>query len=516
MTQPTAPLFTASLVSGARTLTATTFTDRIGRAASGFAALGVRQGDCVALLLRNDFAFLEASLAAVRLGAYAVPINWHFKADEVAYVLADCAAKVLVAHADLLAPIAGAIPTGVEVLAVSTPAEIAASYGCGPGGVLPGATEWDTWLAGHAPWQGAPLPQASSMIYTSGTTGRPKGVRRQPLTADLEARMADYRERVYGLAPGVRTMIPGPLYHSAPNAFALRAARVASLIALMPRFDPEDFLALVEKHRIEAMFMVPTMFVRLLKLPADIRARYDLSSLKFVMHAAAPCPMEIKRAMIEWLGPVIHEFYGSTESGAVTVVDSQEWLERPGTVGRPVQGGAVRIYDDNGKRLAPGEVGEVYTKLEFLPEFTYHQLPDKRAEIDREGFITSGDVGYLDDAGYLFLCDRKRDMVISGGVNIYPAEIEAVLINCPGVKDCAVFGVPDSEFGEALMAIIETQPGLPPPALTDVRTYLSQHLAGYKVPKRIEFGRDLPREDSGKIFKRRLRDPYWATAGRAI
>jgi long-chain acyl-CoA synthetase len=515
MTQPAAPPFTAGLVSGARTLPASAFAERIARAASGFAALGVRQGDCVALLLRNDFAFMEASLAAVRLGAYAVPINWHFKAEEVAYVLADCGARVLVAHADLLAPVAGAVPAGVKVLAVPVPQELAIAYGSPPGNAA-AATEWNGWLAGHQPWQGAPLAQASSMIYTSGTTGRPKGVRRQPITPELEARMADYRERVYGLGPGVRTMIPGPLYHSAPNAFALRAARVAGLIALMPRFDPEDFLALVEEHRIEAMFMVPTMFVRLLKLPAEVRARYDLTSLKFVMHAAAPCPPEIKRAMIDWLGPVIHEFYGSTESGAVTVVDSHEWLERPGTVGRAIKGGAVRIYDDAGQQLAPNQVGEVYTRLEFLPEFTYHQLPEKRAEIDREGFITSGDVGYLDEAGHLFLCDRKRDMVISGGVNIYPAEIEAVLINCPGVKDCAVFGIPDGEFGEQLMAIIEPQPGLPPPAITDVRTYLTQHLAGYKVPKRIEFGRDLPREDSGKIFKRRLRDPYWANAGRAI
>jgi long-chain acyl-CoA synthetase len=185
-------------------------------------------------------------------------------------------------------------------------------------------------------------------------------------------------------------------------------------------------------------------------------------------------------------------------------------------VGRPIRGGQVRIYDDGGRRLGAGQVGEIYTRLEFLPEFTYHQLPDKRTEIDREGFITSGDVGYLDDAGYLFLCDRKRDMVISGGVNIYPAEIEAVLINCPGVKDCAVFGVPDGEFGEALLAVIEPQPGIPPPSIAEVRTYLAQHLADYKVPKRIEFGRDLPREDSGKIFKRRLRDPYWANTGRAI
>jgi long-chain acyl-CoA synthetase len=518
MTTPTLPPLSAGLVSGERTLTADAFDGRVLRAASGFAALGLERGDCAALLLRNAFAFLEASLAAVRLGAYAVPINWHFKAEEVAYVLGDCGAKVLVAHADLLAGVADAVPAGVKVLVVETPPEILASYSIAPdrGRPPPDATEWEAWLAGQAVWQGAPLPQTSSMIYTSGTTGRPKGVRRQPLTPDLEARMANYRERVYGLRLGVRTMVPGPLYHSAPNAFALRAARVASLIALMPRFDPEAFLALVERHRIEAMFMVPTMFVRLIKLPEHVRRSYDLSSLKFVMHAAAPCPTEIKRGMIDWLGPVVHEFYGSTESGAVTVVDSAEWLERPGTVGQPVQGGAVRIYDDAGRRLGSGEIGEVYTRLEFLPEFTYHQLPDKRAEIDREGFITSGDVGYVDEAGYLFLCDRKRDMVISGGVNIYPAEIEAVLIACPGVKDCAVFGVPDGEFGEALMAVIEPQPGLPAPAIAEVRAYLAQHLADYKVPKRIEFGHNLPREDSGKIFKRRLRDPYWANAGRAI
>jgi long-chain acyl-CoA synthetase len=212
----------------------------------------------------------------------------------------------------------------------------------------------------------------------------------------------------------------------------------------------------------------------------------------------------------------VHEFYGSTESGAVTVADSREWLARPGTVGRPVQGGGVRIYDDAGRRLGAGEVGEVYTRLEFLPEFTYHRLPEKRAEIEREGFITSGDVGWLDADGYLYLCDRKRDMVISGGVNIYPAEIEAVLIGCPGVRDCAVFGVPDGEFGEALMAVVEPQPGVPAPSIAEVRAHLAQHLAGYKVPKLIELRSDLPREDSGKIFKRRLRDPYWAATGRAI
>jgi long-chain acyl-CoA synthetase len=518
MTTTPTPSLAADLVSGRRALAAGDFDARVLRAASGFAALGLKPGDCVALLLRNDFAYLEASLAAVRIGAYAVPINWHCKADEVGYVLADCGAKVLVAHADLLAGVTGAVPAGVKVLIVATPPEIAAAYSLPPQAcrVPAGAADWEDWLAAQGLWQGPALPQTSSMIYTSGTTGRPKGVRREPLTPDLEARMADYRERVYGLQPGVRTMVPGPLYHSAPNAFALRAARVAGLIVLMPRFDPEAFLAQVQEHRIQAMFMVPTMFVRLLKLPTEVRRRYDTSSLEFVMHAAAPCPVEVKRAMIDWLGPVVHEFYGSTESGAVTVADSREWLERPGTVGRALTGGEVRIYDDAGRRLGAGEVGEVYTRLEFLPDFTYLGLAERRAEIEREGFITSGDVGWLDADGYLFLCDRKRDMVISGGVNIYPAEIEAVLIGCPGVKDCAVFGVPDGEFGEALMAVVEPQPGVPAPSIAEVRAHLAQHLADYKVPKRIELRGDLPREDSGKIFKRRLRDPYWVGTGRAI
>ena len=304
MSTPSAPALSATIVSGDRTLAAADFEQRVLQAASGFAALGVRQGDCVALLLRNDFAFLEASLAAVRIGAYAVPINWHFKADEVGYVLADCGAKVLVAHTDLLTDVADAIPSDVAAIAVETPREVQLAYGIAPeaGAISPGRTAWEAWLGAQEEWQGAPLPQTSSMIYTSGTTGRPKGVRREPLTAELESRMGDYRERVYGLKPGVRTMVPGPLYHSAPNAFALRAARVAGLIALMPRFEPEAFLAAVEKHRIQALFMVPTMFVRLMKLPENIRSRYDLSSLQFVMHAAAPCPVEVKRAMIDVAG----------------------------------------------------------------------------------------------------------------------------------------------------------------------------------------------------------------------
>jgi long-chain acyl-CoA synthetase len=233
------------------------------------------------------------------------------------------------------------------------------------------------------------------------------------------------------------------------------------------------------------------------------------------MHAAAPCPVHVKRAMIDWWGPVIWEFYGATESGALTIVSSEEWLKKPGTVGRAATGVTLSIQDDNGCEVPQGEVGEIYSHISYYPEFTYHNQPGRRAEIERGGLITVGDMGYLDADGYLFLCDRKRDMVISGGVNIYPAEIEAVAVALPGVKDCAVFGIPDDDFGEALIALVEPMPGHALDAET-IRAHLSAHLAGYKVPKRIEIAHGLPREDSGKIFKRRLREPYWKNAGRRI
>jgi long-chain acyl-CoA synthetase len=257
------------------------------------------------------------------------------------------------------------------------------------------------------------------------------------------------------------------------------------------------------------------MFIRLMKLAEAVRRKYDISSLRHVIHAAAPCPPDIKRAMIEWWGPVIYEFYGSTESGAVTFATSEDALRKPGTVGRITPGAELRFIGDDGRLLPPGEVGEIFSRIAGNPDFTYHNKPDKRTEIDRDGFITSGDVGYFDEDGYVFICDRKRDMVISGGVNIYPAEIEAVLHAVPGVHDCAVFGIPDAEFGEALMAVIEPQPGVTLDAM-DIRRHLKATLADYKVPKHIDIRAELPREDSGKIFKRSLRDPYWEKAGRRI
>jgi long-chain acyl-CoA synthetase len=487
------------------------------RAASGLAALGVGEGDSVALLLRNDLPFFVASYGAARLGAYAVPINFHARAHEVDYLLRDCGAKILVGHSDLLRAVASAIPSGLPVIAVEPGAALRSTFRLAAEScpVPAGMTEWTGWLARQTPLDQWPPRAVQSMIYTSGTTGRPKGVRREPATDEQEAKIAAMRRRVYGIEAGIRALLPGPLYHSAPNAFGLRAARLAERLVIMPRFDPQELLRLIERHRITTIFMVPTMFVRLLKLPESVRRRYDLSSLRFVIHAAAPCPVEVKRAMIDWWGPVLNEFYGATETGALTLCTSAEFLARPGTVGRPVDEAIIRILDDSGRALPAGVPGEIFMRLPYYPDFTYHGQDDKRREIERDGLLTCGDVGYFDEDGYLYLCDRKRDMVIIGGANIYPAEIEAVLIGLPGVKDCAIIGIPDPEYGEALLALVEPQDGaaLDP---ADLLRLLATSFAGFKLPRRIELRATLPREDSGKIFKRLLREPYWQGAGRSI
>ena len=500
------------IVSGDRSLTRDALQDRIRRAAAGFAGLGIGAGGGVALLLRNDFAFLEASHAASLIGAYAVPINWHWKPEEVAYLLRDCDARAVVVHADLL-PLLSEAPEGLPVLVVRTPPECATAYDLpNDDGPWPGE-EWESWLTRHTPWDHPAQAARESMIYTSGTTGRPKGVRREAPSPDQVAAMARNRAAIYGLEPGIRAVVPGPLYHSAPNSFGLRAGLLAKHLVLMPRFEPEALLALIERHRVDTLFLVPTMMVRLLRLPEAVRARYDLSSLRHVTHAAAPCPPDVKRAMIAWWGPIIHEFYGATDIGALTACTSAEWLAKPGTLGRLTEGAALKILDEAGRECPTGVPGEIFARVAYLPDFTYHKRDDERRAVEREGLITAGDVGYLDAEGDLFLCDRKRDMVISGGVNIYPAEIEAVLIGIEGVLDCAVFGIPDAEFGEALCAALRVEEGTEESA---IRAALQARLANYKVPRRFTFHTELPRDDSGKLLKRRLRDPYWQGVGRAI
>src|SRR3984957_2382279 len=491
--------------------------NRAARIAGGLERLGVTQGDSVCILMRTDIAFIEAAYAAMRLGAYAVPVNWHFKPEEINYILRDSGTHVLIGHADMLHQLDDAIPPGVTVLSVPTPPEILANYKIDPDLLATPdfAIELEAWLAQQLAYEGPARPQPANMIYTSGTTGHPKGVRRHAPTPEQSAAAERMRGMIYGLQPGARALLPGPLYHSAPNSFGLRSGALGGALVLMPRFDPEEFLRLVDAERIDTVFMVPTMFIRLSKPPEQVREKYDTSSLRHVIHAAAPCPADVKRAMIQWWGPVIYEYYGSTESGALTFALSDDALNKPGTVGKILDGVELRFLDDQGHPLPQGEIGEIYSFTASSPDFTYHNKPEKRAEIERHGFITSGDVGYIDRDGYVFIRDRKRDMVISGGVNIYPAEIEAALHAVPGVRDCAVFGIPDDEFGEALMAVVEPQAGTTLD-IAAIRAQLKTSLADYKVPKHLEVQADLPREDSGKIFKRRLRDPYWARAGRRI
>jgi long-chain acyl-CoA synthetase len=507
------------ILSGKRELGQKQLLANAARAATGFDALGVRENDAIAFVLRNDFAFFEAAMGAGLIGAYAVPVNWHFTAEEAGYIISDCRAKAVIVHADLLPRIVPGIPPTVPVLVVPTPPEISAAYGIpAPTGVVPpGRSDWNAWLRGHEPWSAPPKAMRTNILYTSGTTGRPKGVRREPATPEMQQAYARMVATIFDIRPGarMRTVITGPVYHSAPNVYALFAARDGGFVVLQPRFDAEELLALIERHRITHLHMVPTMFVRLLKLPEAVRGKYDLSSLKFVAHAAAPCPPAVKRQMIEWWGPVINEYYGATESGGAVFHTAAEALAKPGTVGRPIEGAVVKILDPMGRELGPNEIGEIYLRLLGIADFTYHGQDEKRREIERDGLITIGDVGYLDEDGYLFLCDRVRDMVISGGVNIYPAEIEAVLVAMRGVRDCAVFGIPDEEYGEALCAHIEPEDGARL-SVDDVRRFLAAHIANYKVPGIIEFHRNLPREDSGKIFKRKLRAPYWEKAGRQI
>jgi len=481
------------------------------RAASAVDSLGVGTGDSVAILLRNDVAFFTATLAARSLGAYAVPVNWHWRTAEIQHVLADSGAKALIVHADLVPEAERALPPGVPMLVVATPPELAEAFGVSPQecGVPAGATDWSEWIAGFEPWSGERRGAAVSMIYTSGTTGKPKGVRRSPFTAEQAVALAEINEQVLGIVPGMRTLIPAPMYHSFGNAYATGALLQRAEVVLQPKFSAEDLLRLIERHRIDRLFIVPTMFVRLLQLPEETRRRYDVSSLEHVVHSAGPCPPEVKKAMIEWWGPIITEFYGSTESGPAVACTSEEWLRTPGTVGHPIAGSEVVILGPDRAPLPPGEVGDIYTRVPAYGDFTYQRNDARREEIDWSGFITSGDIGYLDDAGWLFINDRRADLIVSGGVNVYPAEVEAELVTMPGVGDAAVIGVPDDARGEVVMAVVQRDEGV---ALTadDVRGYLADRIATYKVPRRVEFVAELPREATGKLYRRKLRDAFRA------
>jgi long-chain acyl-CoA synthetase len=500
----------SGIVSGQRYLSPQALEHNASRAASALHSVGVWQGDVVALLLRNDFAFFEATRGATLLGATTVPLNWHMSAEEIAYVLDDCDAKVLIAHSDLLTEAVLAVCGSREVIAVESPPEVAEAFQlstqhCKAPSALP---EWYQWLSAFEPWSEEPRALSSPMFYTSGTSGMPKGVLRKPVAPEIAGRAMKRSSDAWGLGdPGMRSIMTGPLYHSAPNAYGIGVVRGGGLLILQPRFDAEDMLATIERFGITHLHMVPTMFVRLLKLPESVRRAYDLSSLKHVAHGAAPCPRDVKAEMIEWWGPVIYEYYAMTETGIIAICNSEEWLTHQGTVGRPPEGIDIQIWDEQGNRCAVGVPGQICVSSETTPYVAYHRAEQKTADMRIGNYIATGDVGYLDEDGFVYISDRISDMVISGGVNIYPAEIEKVLVSMPSVRDCAVFGVPDKEFGERLVSVVETSEPMEKEALS---AFLREHISSYKIPREFLFTPHLPREDSGKIKKRHLRDAFLA------
>jgi len=477
--------------------------DEANRLTHGLRRLGLTAGDVVAAVLPNEATMLALQLAAFQGGLYLVPVNTRLTAPEIAYILDDSRARAVV-HSDRFAAATGA---ALDSLAAPPPAFSTAS---GLGELTAGvpATRPDDRSAGAA------------MHYTSGTTGRPKGVRRPlaGLDPDLVAERLPGFLAIFGVTPhgGAVHLAVSPLYHTAVMTFSTTSLHAGHTVVLMDGWSPEETLRLISEQRVSTTHMVPTQFHRLLALPDDVRTAADVSSLTHVIHAAAPCPIEDKRRMLDWWGPVIYEYYAATEGGG-TLVTPREWLERPGTVGRAWPNSAVRIQDDGGDPCSPGVPGTVWMSL-AQADFEYHGDTEKTRAGRRDGFFTVGDVGYLDEAGYLFLCDRKADMIISGGVNIYPAEIEMALFAHPKVADAAVFGIPDAEWGEQVKAVVEPASGATagPDLEHELMEFCRKRLAGYKCPKTIDFIPQMPREPTGKLLKRNLRDPYWADQRRAI
>jgi long-chain acyl-CoA synthetase len=435
-----------------------------------------------------------------------VPINWHLKAEEVNYILNDCGAGILVCHADLWPHIRDGVPDHVKVLIVPTPPEIAVAFNVAAELThLPaGMTDWDTWRDAHAPWSGPP-GRMSPMFYTSGTTGRPKGVIQGPFTPARAGASQDGQRRLWSWEPDDVYIVSGPAYHAGPGGWAMTAFYVGATTVILPTWDAREWLRLVERHRVTRSFMVPAHFIRILEVPEAERGARHLSSLRLIVHGAAPCPVDVKRRIMEALAPAqIWELYGMSEGGA-TRISPEEWLRKPGSVGTPWPGVEVRILDEHGVEQKPGVDGLIYVLPPGGARFRYHGDPDKTAAAWRDEGFTVGDVGHLDEDGYLYVTDRAADMVIRGGVNIYPREVEDALHRHPAVVDCAVFGVPDARHGEHLVAVVETRQPLSADALMD---HCRSILADFKCPEQMEVVDTLPRDPAGKVLKRRLKEQY--------
>lgn len=472
---------------------------RVNRLSRALRAGGLVAGDTVAAVMHNGHDYLELLLAVGQTGMYVVPVNWRLSQAEMLYIIRDSAAKMVVAASEQ---------------ARSFPSDGLPAHRFAVGDPAPG---WEPFAElGIGEPDSAPPNRlfGATMGYTSGTTGHPKGVRTTLPAAEPEALIsAGYLSLVegYGITShdGVH-LLCSPLYHAAPAGHALAFLHAGHAVVIQAKFDPEGFLRAVEEHRVSTVHMVPTHFHRLLRLPQDIRTKYDLSSLDAVIHAGAPCPVALKQQMIEWLGPIVWEYLGSTE-GSVCRVSPQEWLAKPGTLGRALPGGIVKILDSGGEEMPRGEAGTIYFGMAGQPpSFEYNGDPEKTAASRHGGLATVGDYGYLDEDGYLFLLDRRTDLIISGGVNVYPAEIEQALIVHPAVNDVAVIGVPDPEWGQSVLAVVQPSTGVEADEAlaTALLAHCAEHLASFKRPRRVEFVTDFPRTETGKLQRRKIRETY--------
>jgi long-chain acyl-CoA synthetase len=459
------------------------------------ASLGVGQGGHVAVLMGNRPEYLTIAWGAQRRGTYWTPVNWHLTADEAGYVVEDCGATVLFASpetAAVAARIAARLP-GLTVFVVGT------SH--------PGLRRYEDAIAGQPADQPPDEVEGMYFFYSSGTTGRPKGILRETAFPPFGTGVGleETMRQAFGFGPDTVYLCPAPLYHAAPLGWSMGTTRLGGTVVVMERFDPAECLRAIGRHHVTAAQFVPTHFVRMLKLPPGARAGHDTSTLRTVVHAAAPCPVEVKRQMIDWLGPVLMEYYAGSEGNGMTMIGSPDWLSHPGSVGRAVVG-TVHIMGDDGGELPAGQDGVVYFDG---PSFAYHNDPVKTAGSRiGNGWSTLGDIGHLDDEGYLYLADRRTDLIISGGVNVYPAEIEEALIIHPAVADVAVIGVPDAEMGQSVLAIVQPAAGeaMPDELAASLLAHCRSRLASYKCPRSIEFADSLPRTPTGKLLRRVLRE----------
>jgi long-chain acyl-CoA synthetase len=502
-----------AIVEGERRLTWAQFDERVNRVGHALLDAGLRRGDHLAMIMGNRSEFMEVLGACLKTGMVVTPVNWHFTGDEAAYVVENCDARALIVDTAYLA--AGSRCADLPDLELRL---LTGTEG------QPGLDSYEAALAAASP---EPLPvdqePGGFMLYTSGTTGRPKGVDRQmaPPGSTLEGLLSvmAMMGQPLGVRPGGAHLLTGPLYHAAPLGFGSMAFNAGNTMVMMERWTPEATLQLMTEWEVTNTHMVPTMFVRLLRLPEDVKDVFDPSHLQAVVHGAAPCPVWVKEQMIDWWGPVLNEYYGATEGG-ITVITSEDWLGHKGSVGKPLPVYQVEIRDDDGNVLPVGETGTVYFRSLLGGEtFRYYKDEAKTAAAHAEpGVFTLGDVGRVDDEGYVWLTDRKNDMVISGGVNIYPAEVEQVLTTHPVVADVAVFGIPDEEWGEQVKAAVELLPGYQPsPELeAELIEFCRARLARYKCPRSVDFEAELPRHPTGKLYKRLLRDRYWKREAKLI